>query len=80
MNNKVIIQTLSFATLFYTVPSFSSDEYGPLLSYVQSPMHSTRHIPTLRSGFPINEGDVELFASFTAASIWANSDDYHLDY
>ncbi|MCG9630907.1 DUF3187 family protein [Vibrio sp. Isolate30] len=80
MKNKVIIQTLSFVTLFYTAPSLSSDEYGPLLSYVQSPLHSTRHTPTLRSGFPINDGDVELFASFTAASIWANSDHYHLDY
>lgn len=80
MKNRVVIQTLSFVTFLYSVPSFSSDEYGPLLSYVQSPMHSTRHTPTLRSGFPIDDGDIELFASFTAASIWANSDHYHLDY
>ncbi|WP_261882980.1 DUF3187 family protein [Vibrio pelagius] len=80
MKNRVLIQTLSFVTLFHTAPSFASDEYGPLLSYVQSPLHSTRHTPTLRSGFPISDGDIELFTSFTAASIWANSYDYHLDY
>ncbi|MDK9740068.1 DUF3187 family protein [Vibrio sp. D404a] len=80
MNNRVIIQTLSFVSLFCALPSFANDDYGPLLSYSQSPMHSARHTPTLRSGFPMYEQEIELFASFTAASIWANSDDYHLDY
>ncbi|WP_394142204.1 DUF3187 family protein [Vibrio chagasii] len=63
------------------IPSaWANKDYGPLISYTQAPLQSVRLTPMLRSGFPLEEDKLELFTSLTAASIWANSRDYHLDY
>lgn len=71
---------LLIATVVFTPTAWANKDYGPLISYTQAPLQSVRLTPTLRSGFPLEENKLEVFASLTAASIWANSHDYHLDY
>ncbi|WGS62132.1 DUF3187 family protein [Vibrio lentus] len=71
---------LLIATVVFAPTAWANKDYGPLISYTQAPLQSVRLTPTLRSGFPLEENKVEVFASLTAASIWANSHDYHLDY
>ena len=71
---------LIITAVLYTPATWANKDYGPLISYTQAPLQSVRLTPTLRSGFPLEENKVEVFAAFTAASIWANSHDYHLDY
>lgn len=72
--------SLIVATAMYAPATWANKDYGPLISYTQAPLQSVRLTPTLRSGFPLEENKLEVFASLTAASIWANSHDYHLDY
>ncbi|WP_192888879.1 DUF3187 family protein [Vibrio bathopelagicus] len=72
--------SLIVAAAMYAPASWGNKDYGPLISYTQSPLQSVRLTPMLRSGFPLEENKVEVFTAFTAASIWANSHDYHLDY
>ncbi|MFA0300217.1 DUF3187 family protein, partial [Vibrio sp. 10N.222.46.B3] len=72
--------SLLIATVVFTPTAWANKDYGPLISYTQAPLQSVRLTPTLRSGFPLEENKLEVFASLTAASIWANSHDYHLDY
>ena len=67
-------------TTGYVPSAWANKDYGPLISYTQAPLQSVRLTPMLRSGFPLQEDKLELFTSLTAASIWANSRDYHLDY
>ena len=76
------IPTLSLivAAVMYAPATSANKNYGPLISYTQAPLQSMRHTPTLRSGFPLEEKKLEVFTALTAASIWANSHDYHLDY
>ncbi|EGU40086.1 hypothetical protein VII00023_07474 [Vibrio ichthyoenteri ATCC 700023] len=55
-------------------------DYGPLQTYAQSPFITNGLAPQLRSGFSIPEQEVELYGTFSMASIWANNDRYELDY
>ena len=75
------IPTLSLivAAVMYAPATSANKNYGPLISYTQAPLQSMRHTPTLRSGFPLEENKIEVFGALTAASVWANSHDYHLD-
>ncbi|MBA5762999.1 DUF3187 family protein [Vibrio sp. 404] len=54
--------------------------YGPLQTYAQSPFITNGLAPQLRSGFSLPVDNVELSASLTAASIWAQNGHYELDY
>lgn len=55
-------------------------DYGPLKTYAQSPLQSNSLTPLVRSGFSYQPDTVELFASATIASVWAETDDYRADY
>ncbi|MEJ6522179.1 DUF3187 family protein [Shewanella bicestrii] len=55
-------------------------DYGPLRSYAQSPTQAGSLTPMLRSGFSLPEGQKELHLSASAASVWAETDDYFADY
>ncbi|MFB2653747.1 DUF3187 family protein [Shewanella seohaensis] len=55
-------------------------DYGPLRSYAQSPTQAGSLTPMLRSGFSLPEGQKELHLSVSAASVWAETDDYFADY
>ncbi|WP_261884531.1 DUF3187 family protein [Vibrio pomeroyi] len=72
--------SLIITAAIYTPAIWANKDYGPLISYTQAPLQSVRLTPTLRSGFPLEENKIEIFTALTAASIWANSHDYHLDY
>ncbi|MBW3696829.1 DUF3187 family protein [Vibrio sp. T187] len=67
-------------TLVSSPASYANKDYGPLISYTQAPLQSIRLTPSLRSGFPLEEDKIELFTTYSAASIWAHSHDYHVDY
>lgn len=72
-------------TFFLLVPAGFAEEtprsdYGPLSDYAQSPKHINSLTPQLRSGFPQANDSVEFYIKTTAASVWANTDDYNLDY
>ncbi|MCG9542911.1 DUF3187 family protein [Vibrio sp. Isolate33] len=71
---------LIITAVIYTPATSANKDYGSLISYTQAPLQSVRLTPTLRSGFPLEENKIEVFSALTAASIWANSHDYHLDY
>ena len=58
----------------------SFDDYGPLKTYAQSPIQSNSLTPLLRSGFSNRPGSVELYATGTIASVWAETEDYNADY
>lgn len=58
----------------------AADSPMPLRIYAQSPEQSISLENQLRSAFPISNNGVELFASGTIASIWANSVVADLDY
>lgn len=64
----------------FSAPTYASDAYGPLRSYAQSPMQSNALSNVLRSGASMPEGSIEAYTSLTAASVWAETDDYMLDY
>lgn len=63
---------------FATTVDFSN--YGPLRTYAQSPTQAGSLTPMLRSGFSLPEGQKELHLSASAASVWAETDDYFADY
>ncbi len=56
------------------------DFYGPLRTYVQSPMQSVSHTNQLRSGFSLPAQYFEAYGSAAIASVWAHTDEYALDY
>ncbi|MFB9933977.1 DUF3187 family protein [Photobacterium aphoticum] len=56
------------------------DDYGPLKTYAQSPLQSNSLTPQVRSGFRLPTQTVELYGTGTIASVWANTDDYKMDY
>jgi len=56
------------------------NDYGPVQSYTQSPFHTNSLSPQLRSGFSLNENQVEAYGTGTISSIWAVTPDYELDY
>ncbi|MGF1756241.1 DUF3187 family protein [Vibrio makurazakiensis] len=68
------------AIVFIPKESKANGKYGPLLSYAQSPIQTNSLTPQLRSGLPLTADDVQLYSSFTAASIWIDTPDYHADY
>lgn len=81
MNKTILLAgaPLITALTIHAAPPQSTN-YGPLQTYAQSPFITNGLAPQLRSGFSIPENNVELFASLTAASIWAKNGLYELDY
>lgn len=70
-----------FILFSLSIPSAWADsDYGPTQSYVQSPLHTNSLSSQLRSGFSMQEKEVELYSTATIASIWAVTPDYTLDY
>ncbi len=58
----------------------ATDFYGPLRTYVQSPMQSVSHTNRLRSGFSLPAEYFEAYGSVAGASVWAHTGEYSLDY
>ncbi|MDO6707253.1 DUF3187 family protein [Photobacterium sp. 1_MG-2023] len=58
----------------------STQDFGPLKTYAQSPIQSTSLSPQLRSGFALPVHGREFYLNTTAASIWAETDEYRADY
>ena len=52
----------------------------PMKIYAQAPIHSNTLSTELRSAFATQEGNVELFATGTIASVWAHSESFNMDY
>ncbi|MFC0059715.1 DUF3187 family protein [Vibrio inusitatus] len=69
----------SFTLVASAKASADLDKYGPLRAYAQSPVQSTVLTPILRSASAY-DGVKEVYGSFTAASVWADTEDYTLDY
>ena len=70
-----------FILFSLSIPSAWADiDYGPAQSYVQSPLHTNSLSAQLRSGFSMQEEEVELYTSANIASIWAITPHYSLDY
>nr|WP_086940926.1 DUF3187 family protein [Thaumasiovibrio occultus] len=57
-----------------------ANDWGPLKTYVQSPLQSNSLTPELRNGFSLPTDTTELYATATAASVWAHSDAFSADY
>ncbi len=73
--------TLLSCTVFISAPATSlADIYGPLRSYAQSPVQVISHTNVLRSGYSLPSSSVEAYGSATIASVWAETDEYILDY
>lgn len=64
----------------FAINAKDQDLYGPLRSYIQSPIQSASFSPVLRSGARLPEGYIELYSSLAVASVWAETPDYQLDY
>ncbi len=60
--------------------SAADDHYGPLRSYAQSPIQSVSLAPVLRSAELLPQDYAEVYGSVTAASVWADTESYFLDY
>ncbi len=58
----------------------SINDYGPLKTYAQAPLLTNGLAPQIRSGFAMPLDTVELYGTATAASIWARTEYYTLDY
>ncbi|MDX1303079.1 DUF3187 family protein [Photobacterium sp.] len=79
--NTVVTASLLAALVTTAADADTSfDDYGPLKTYAQSPLQSNSLTPLLRSGFSNRPGAVELYATGTMASIWAETEDYTADY
>ena len=68
------------AALASTGVSATEDHYGPLRSYAQSPIQSVSLAPVLRSAQQLPQDYTELYGSITGASVWADTENYSLDY
>lgn len=83
MLSVTIRAQLIYAVLFLPntfAENINYNHYGPLSVYAQSPMQAASLTPMLRSGFALPEGKKELYGSATAASVWAETDEYYADY
>ncbi|MGI2260661.1 DUF3187 family protein [Shewanella sp. GXUN23E] len=58
----------------------AQNDWGPLRLYAQAPMQTSNLTPVLRSGFAREPGDTQMNMSATAASVWADNDDFLADY
>lgn len=74
----LLFSIASVSNAFATNTTFS--DYGPLRVYAQSPAQAVSLTPLLRSGFALPHGQKEVYLSGTAASVWAETDDYFADY
>ncbi|WP_099609149.1 DUF3187 family protein [Vibrio coralliilyticus] len=71
---------LSLIPLVIVNAAWAQIDYGPVQSYTQSPFHTNSLSPQLRSGFSMDEDDIEVYGTGTISSIWAVTPDYELDY
>lgn len=55
-----------------------NQEYGPLLTRAQAPLQSSGISPRMRDAF--KGSSTEIFGSGSIASVWAQNDDYTMDY
>ncbi|NMD52820.1 DUF3187 family protein [Shewanella sp. DNRA4] len=78
LKSVLTLSLLFTQNVLATAVDFS--DYGPLRSYAQSPAQAGSLTPMLRSGFSLPEGQKELHLSASAASVWAETDDYFADY
>ncbi|USD48876.1 DUF3187 family protein [Vibrio sp. SCSIO 43153] len=80
MHFRLRLSVISLLTAYPSITYATSDLYGPLRSYAQSPIQVVSHTNVLRSGYSLPSGYVEAYASGTIASVWAHTSDYSLDY
>ena len=80
MHFRLRLSLISLLTAYPSITYATSDLYGPLRSYAQSPIQVVSHTNVLRSGYSLPSGYVEAYASGTIASVWAHTSDYSLDY
>ncbi|MGR5058101.1 DUF3187 family protein [Vibrio rotiferianus] len=80
MHFRLRLSVISLLTACPSITYATSDLYGPLRSYAQSPIQVVSHTNVLRSGYSLLSGYVEAYASGTIASVWAHTSDYSLDY
>ncbi|WP_117234933.1 DUF3187 family protein [Vibrio maerlii] len=79
-SRKYTLALTCIAPLFATTLHAEDHNYGPLRSYAQSPIQSISLAPVLRSAKALPIDYKEIYGSVTAASVWADTDDYTLDY
>ena len=70
---------LCFSGMF-SVAVHANVAITPMKIYAQSPLQSNSLTTELRSAFSDEEGNTELFASGTIASVWAHSENFSMDY
>jgi hypothetical protein len=80
MHFRLRLSVISLLNAYPSITYATSDLYGPLRSYAQSPIQVVSHTNVLRSGYSLPSGYVEAYASGTIASVWAHTSDYSLDY
>lgn len=66
--------------LLLVLLSFFSLANQPLYSHAQSPIHANFLSVQLREAQPMPTGSIEFKSAYTQASIWAETDDYFMDY
>ncbi|HDY7485803.1 TPA: DUF3187 family protein [Vibrio vulnificus] len=80
--DKTILSLSLSGTILLTISGdiYADDLYGPTRSYAQSPMQSNALSNVLRNARSLPDDSIEAYTSLTAASVWAETNDYMLDY
>ncbi|MGF1688231.1 DUF3187 family protein [Photobacterium japonica] len=90
MTHRAVLLLLSSTTLLLSsgalaatgsrLSAADNHDFGPLKTYVQAPLQSNTLTPQVRSGFRLQPRTVDLYGAASIASVWANTNDYQMDY
>ncbi len=80
MTFKNYIKVIALAFVIPTLSQASTNDFGPMMTYAQSPLQSNSLTPILRSGFNLPAGTKEIYFSGTTSSVWVENNAYHADY
>ena len=76
----LILSILLGVTSVYGVTIYSNENAGPLHIRSQSPVHGLRYTPTPLGAYALKSGETRLSATTDVSSIWANGDDFVMDF
>ncbi len=76
----LLLSTLLVVTSVYGMTSSSSENAEPLHIRSQSPVHGLRYTPTPLGAHVLKEGETRITAATDVSSIWANGNDFVMDF
>ena len=76
----VLLSTLLAITSVYGATIYSSENAGPLHIRSQSPVHGLRYTPTPLGAYALKSGETQVSTSLDVSSIWANGDEFVMDF